>query len=540
MITAELNHNPYLLLTKVKFNGQEPRINSQIEKYEHLPLKDWADKVPAIFYNEMNGYDFELHFIGTKSDFEEVQKSFTDAGVTEEEVRLFYRNEIEDANKKSEEIDDLLAWMKEHPNRRFDFEEFWANHREIFEGTYPYIIVNGSVLNIPDSSISVESIKDAEELDNTDLSSTPILFHIDEQTKDQFRKDLNLILNRKDVCSGQLFFLIDSTLDVAQMTRVISDLGVKRPKVVGRYDDDAVLKYVRNYPMTEYIRKVISIFESNTIWLSEILEKENKASEVLNSEIHKMIDKLEEELVSLREADDFFVQRDYYNIPSEFIETKNNFMIQVRKWQNRKTKIVGDAEAANYANEYQMYLEKHVADFARYLNRSYAAAGMKIKADFVAVYNQSAADCDFFPTEIGLTGDREILAPDLINSFTGLKKITYENSKSDFLGLFKISTEEPDTKVRVATCYLDEWRDKAIEELNPIIDDYISKRFEDLRIFYDNLAVAYHCHLAELIDKKMQEKDSVTAQLSDEEQKLQEDNDWLTEVKNQLQNIERG
>ena len=32
MVNAELQHNPYLLETEVKFNGQEPKINSQIEK----------------------------------------------------------------------------------------------------------------------------------------------------------------------------------------------------------------------------------------------------------------------------------------------------------------------------------------------------------------------------------------------------------------------------------------------------------------------------------------------------------------------------
>ena len=39
MISAELNHNPYLLSTAVKFNGQDPKINSQIEKYEKIELK---------------------------------------------------------------------------------------------------------------------------------------------------------------------------------------------------------------------------------------------------------------------------------------------------------------------------------------------------------------------------------------------------------------------------------------------------------------------------------------------------------------------
>ena len=62
MITAELNHNPYLLLTTVRFNGQPPRINSQVEKYESVMLKDWIHKVPGIYHDEMNGYDFDLYF----------------------------------------------------------------------------------------------------------------------------------------------------------------------------------------------------------------------------------------------------------------------------------------------------------------------------------------------------------------------------------------------------------------------------------------------------------------------------------------------
>ena len=38
MIKAELIHNPYLLETTVRFNGKEPRINCQIEKYENQAL----------------------------------------------------------------------------------------------------------------------------------------------------------------------------------------------------------------------------------------------------------------------------------------------------------------------------------------------------------------------------------------------------------------------------------------------------------------------------------------------------------------------
>lgn len=170
MITAELSHNPYLLLTKVRFNGEEPRINSQIEKYEHLPLKDWVNKVPDIFYNEMNGYDFDMHFIGTKPDFEEVKKSFKKVGVSEEDVRLFHKNEIEDSETKSKEIDQLIRWIKENRNRKFDFEKFWDKYKELFENAYPYVVINGPMPECFDSSISPETVASAMELTNSNFS----------------------------------------------------------------------------------------------------------------------------------------------------------------------------------------------------------------------------------------------------------------------------------------------------------------------------------------------------------------------------------
>lgn len=34
MVKVELNYNPYLLETSIKFNGQEPRINSLVEKFQ--------------------------------------------------------------------------------------------------------------------------------------------------------------------------------------------------------------------------------------------------------------------------------------------------------------------------------------------------------------------------------------------------------------------------------------------------------------------------------------------------------------------------
>ena len=73
MVKAELSYNPYLLETKITFNGQEPRINSLVEKYQQETLQNWVRRIPSIFYDEMNGYDFELEFSGTKLEYEDLE-----------------------------------------------------------------------------------------------------------------------------------------------------------------------------------------------------------------------------------------------------------------------------------------------------------------------------------------------------------------------------------------------------------------------------------------------------------------------------------
>ena len=104
MISVELQNNPYLLETHVRFNGQRPKINCQIEKYENQLLSDWVSNVPQIFYDEMNGYDFDLIFSGTEYDFQKLNQAFAANDVTPEQVRLIMRNELEDAEVKSDEI----------------------------------------------------------------------------------------------------------------------------------------------------------------------------------------------------------------------------------------------------------------------------------------------------------------------------------------------------------------------------------------------------------------------------------------------------
>ena len=170
MIIAELEHNPYTRQTSVRFNGKAPRINSQIEKYDGKPLKDWVDRIPEIFYNEMNGYDFELRFSGRESDYEEICHAFQN-----KDVRVVHMRALEDAENKSLKIDALLTWLRNHPNRRFDYDAFWKLHRDFFASAYPYIIIGGVAPGCLNKDVEVELVESMDELDSIVLTSTPLL-----------------------------------------------------------------------------------------------------------------------------------------------------------------------------------------------------------------------------------------------------------------------------------------------------------------------------------------------------------------------------
>lgn len=540
MINAELTHNPYLLQTSVKFNGQSPKINSQVEKYEHSMLKEWIDRIPKIFYDEMNGYDFDFNFVGTKSDFQSLQESFLRAGVTSDTVRLFHKNELEDAETKSAAIDALVSWLRNNPNRKFNFDEFFAQNEDLFEGTYPYVIINGPAADSIHPQVSMEFVEDASKLQDTDLTNTPVLIFVDPVARKQSREDLKQLLKRTDVKQNQLFFMVHPRLDVDQVTRVIMDLGVEKPQIVLSYDAEPVLLYIRNYPITEFVSRSIIVFNEQISVLSEILNAENKESEIQNAEIHAVINRIEEQILRLKEVDNFFIERDNLNVAHLFTGPKNTLREKLMKWRSWKTKVVGDEECAAAADDYDEEISRNLTACIASVSEIYESVAAEVSANFTQQYLKQGLDLEYTPNGIALQEAPINLGFSLADDLIAMKEITFEEPKYDLKALFRM-TAVPEEKepVRVATCYYAKWREKAVEEIMPVAEDYIQVLVAQLENYYEALATAFHEHLSELTAIQETEKEKVSAQLSDDERKLQEDNDWLADFKEKLIHIER-
>lgn len=540
MVKAELVHNPYLLTTTVTFNGQSPKINSPIEKYEGQPLKNWVRMVPRIFYEEMNGYDFELYFTGTVSDFTEIRSAFQSAGVTDEQVRLIYRNEIEDPLIKGAEIDTLLEWLRQNPNRKFNYEEFWEQNEELFEGLYPLIVIGGSAPEKMDMFISPESVTSAQELVNTNLASTPIIFIIEESNRGKIRADLQLLLKREDIHQKQLFFMISPALEVAQVTRVISDLGVKKPQIIKRMDDEAVLLYVKNYPVTEYVRSVIRVVSGTAEQIGKVLDRENQESAKTNAEVYHEIELLDAEIDRLKKADEKIVQRDNYEESQAFATACQDLTNKLRKWKDRKTIIRGEREAEKAANEFSNYINKTWYNFLETITSMRAGAAQAIDQRFAEIYAKAEVDPGYYPERISLASVIPYDVPYLIQDLLESREVSYGDAMQDLFGIFRKASEGADKPVPIITFYLEKWRSKAIEKIEPAMKETINSYSGSLKDYYDALAAAYHKHLVELITDRTSSKEKAFAKLSDDERRLQEDVDWLANVNEKLQMIERA
>ena len=540
MANAELQYNPYLLETEVKFNGQDPKINSQIEKYEKQLLADWVREVPKMFYDEMNGYDFDLFFSGTEYDFQKLQQTFISLGVTPDQVRLIMRNELEDAEIKSNEIRELIEWLRENRNRQFDFDGFCDANRSLLEETFSCIVIRGKDEVPKDLTFTLENVKSVDEIAGTNLTYVPVVFVIEAETIQLFRNDLLALLGRKDVEQNQLFFCISPIMDKEYVVRFISDLGIEEPQIISRIDDGNVATYIKNYPMVAYVGEVIRVFEDKVKTLDDHLKAKNEQSVIENAEVYEQISELDDVIEKIKASDMCFADLDNYSEGNRFNDLKIELEEMIRKWKSRKTKVVGDVEIDRNSSEYEQEIARYLGEFYRKAIEHFGFEKEKIEREFSEIYLRQPLD-----SEYKLEG-LEVIIPDNVE-VNGIKSVLLElqeeryEEKTDFLDFFKAnSSTEPKELVRVVTCYLEKWREKAIELVIPVVEQYISESQENLKGYYNELVRKYHAKLSELHELKVNEKTGIASQLSEEERMLQADNDWLVVIKNQLARIERG
>ena len=543
MINVELNYNPYLMETNIRFNGQPPRINSLVEKYQNMSLQSWISRIPKIFYDEMNGYYFELDFTGTELDYEALCNTFRRAGITNEIVPIVHKQSLEDRITKQKEMENLLVWLEANPNKRFDYDAFRAENSELFDSGYSYIYLHGRSLDdaiLKDINVSVEHVDKVEELNNTDLDYTPILIHITDKTLPMLAAELAYFKARRDVTEEQLFFSIGATLDRMTIDRVIRDLGIMNPKLVDIPADLPVRRYIEVYPITAFIRNSLDILReaSNNIW--EKLEKDNEESIVKNREIHEKIKSINDALERLRNAEEFF--KEYPDsVPSGFMtEMEEELLKKISDWRGKKIKINKFEEAVPAAGELERDTKQLVLTYGNRIRTDTDDKISGLRKDFETEYSNIHYD-DFEPETKVLDlleiGTVEAFAQKLLE----LKEEKYVEAKEDLIGmLFKARQSDEREMVLETTYYYKTWRDYAADLVKKVVNAYE----EQLKLIYkkylNSLRNEYIHHIKAAIEQEELKKNGVESQLSEDEKLLQNDNMWLAKFNEQRVAIERG
>ncbi len=538
MISVELQNNPYLLETHVRFNGQRPKINCQIEKYENQLLSDWVSNVPQIFYDEMNGYDFDLIFSGTEYDFQKLNQAFAANDVTPEQVRLIMRNELEDAEVKSDEINKMLEWLRSERNRQFDFEVFYNANKELFEETFSCVLIRGIDELTEGLTFTLENVNSIEEIAGTNLTYIPVVFVVENNILRKFRRELTELLVRKDVEQKQLFFYISPSMDQEYVIRFIQDLGVKNPHVISRLDDGNIATYIKNYPMIVYVREVIQTIEKEIKIMDAQLKEKNEQSAIENAEVHYQISALEEIVDKIKEVDRNFVDLDNYSGGTKFSNLKDELEDLIKKWKIRKTKVVGESDIDKNAAEYEQDLIKYMSEFYKNATAYYQYERGRIEKEFKDIYLKQPLDPEYEPEGVVLSMPSKTVIMGIKEVLVELKEERFEE-KPDLFDFFKVSSETKEL-VSVVTSYYEKWREKAVELIIPNVENYIEESQKNLQDYYNELAKKYHEKLSNLHDCKVKEKNNIASKLSEDERLLQADNEWLTKFKDQLIRIERG
>ena len=543
MINAELSYNPYLMETKIHFNGQPPRINSLVEKYQNMSLQSWISRIPKIFYDEMNGYYFELDFTGTELDYEVLCNTFKKAGITNEIVPIVHKQCLEDRITKQNEMEKLLGWLEANPNNRFDYDAFRAENSELFDGGYSYIYLHGRGLDdaiLKDMNVSVEHVEKVEELNNTDLNCTPILIYITDKTLPMLASELAYFKARKDVTEEQLFFSIGGTLDKMTIERVIRDLGITNPKVVETPADLAVRRYIEVYPITDYIRNSLNVLRLAANDIGKDLERDNEESIIKNREIHEKINSINNTLDSLGKAREFY--REYPDsVPGGYMtEMEEELLKKINDWRGKKIKINKFEEAVPAAGEFERDTKKLVLTYGNKIKTNMDEQLTGLRNDFETEYKNIQFD-DFEPEtkllELPEIGIVESFAQKLLE----FKEEKYVAAKEDLIGMF-FKARQGDEKEMVleTTYYYKNWRDYVSELVKKVADAYEDK----LKLIYKGyltcLRDEYVQHIEMAIEQETLKRSEVESQLSEDEKLLRDDNLWLAKFNEQRVAIERG
>lgn len=540
MIKTELKYNPYLLETSVKFSGKEPKINSRVEEYTSSKLQDWILHLPDIFHDEMNGWNFEVDFSGTKMDFDELQEAFEKSGA-KGSFSLFHNSELEGPKQKKQRIEQLYLWLEENKSRKFDYQVFKENNGTLLNDVYALIIVQGNLEFSNENNAAIENVNDVNEMEHVSLEDTPIVFFVGSDNHSFLKTNLKQIIQRNDVSSNQLFFYLDTSVSLGKTQRIISEMGVANPQIISESPKEIgyrIEKYFKTYPMTAYIQKVIGLFSKIQFDIDSILKIETEENVSINSETRLEINSLDVVINKLKMAQEKINHRENLHPPIVFKEKVKEFEMNITKWNKNKINV-----ARQKSLDFSDALEKYFNEFLIQIEAEFNEISCQIHKNFSEMYNSADYGDGYVGKEINSFDKSGFRMPSIVEELLEFKveKMIPENNIFDMAVSLFSSTKPEETKEKLVIEYpTEKWRNYALQTITPIVDDVLKKTTDSLLKFYESLAEEYLEHLKVQIEKQTEIKNEISSQLSDDERLFQADIDWFDKFKEKVHELERA
>jgi hypothetical protein len=556
MVRAEISYNPYLLETKVMFNNQPPKMNSRVNKFTGAKLQTWLNELPGIFRDEMNGYNFELLFSGTVADFEELKDSFRSQKVNvdfedgnqfsrkiEDAVQIVLKNELEGAEAKALEVEKLNEWLESNHNRRFNAEIFMRRNAELFSDPFVVLLVGNGVSekdSIDGFEVSVQNVKNLSELPS-DISDTPIIVMVDADMFNEFDQFLNRILNVPTITKEQLFFIVSDDVDSLRVKNEIIDSGIDTPNIIASYDDAKLVKYFSTFSLVTYIAESISEYELSLARVEEGLVRDTKQQELQNKPVFERIDQIESDIINAEFAKESIEQRDNWQSPNEFKLALYDFLDRVMAWKKRTVKLTSE-QAEEGAAEFR---EALIGFFDLFKARIEAAVDLEsktINSKLTSLFEDAElVGIQPKPVQVGDFDFDTIEIPDFTNYLLNLKRVDWVREHNDIFQFVKDVMGSSDAEmIRKESYPLQEWREYAVTNTAPSLDTVINMADQVLSNYYEDLSATYLTAIEEGLKRLEQHKAKVVADLSSEAQRIQEDNDWVSDFQGRLNVLKRS
>ena len=104
MKKVQIKYNPYEIETEITVDGQKPKANSALNVGKKR-LQEWVDKLPLILLDEYRDCNFYVEYIGTMSDYEDIEHAFNSCKDKVSATFNFHKTaDIADVEKAIEKI----------------------------------------------------------------------------------------------------------------------------------------------------------------------------------------------------------------------------------------------------------------------------------------------------------------------------------------------------------------------------------------------------------------------------------------------------